>query len=130
MNNDNHQFQPKIGTIQGVHYAKDNEVAIVIETSGRKRFVVVYSLRTDRWVHNDTYELGFLEVYQGEYPEQHEKVFGVGESIIYGENEIISIEIEGNSVHFVRFEIDHYGYWYILDYGKINCGITNEVPDL
>jgi hypothetical protein len=85
---------------------------------------------TDRWLHKDTYELGFLEVYQGEYPEQHENVFDIGESIIYGENEIISIEIEGNSVYFVCFEVDHYGYWYILDYGIINCGITDGVPDL
>jgi hypothetical protein len=36
MNNDNHLFQPKIGTIQGVHYAKDNEVAIVMESLSRK----------------------------------------------------------------------------------------------
>ena len=130
MNNDNHPFQPKTGSILGVHYAKNNEVAIVIETLGRKRFVVVYTWSIDHWVHNDTYELGFLEVYQGEYPEQHENVFDVGESIIYGENEIISIEVEGNSVYFVRFEVDHYGYWYMLDYGTINCGIIDGVPVL
>ena len=35
MNNDNHPFQPKTGSILGVHYAKNNEVAIVIETLGR-----------------------------------------------------------------------------------------------
>jgi hypothetical protein len=85
-----------------------------IETLGHSRFVVVYTWLTGRWVHNDTYQLGFLEVYQGEYPEQHENVFDVGESIIYGKNEIISIEIERNSVYFVRFEVDIYGYWYML----------------
>ncbi len=42
-------------------------------------------------------------------------VWLIGQSVTGGHGVVLTVERVGNDLAFSRFEVDHYGFWFVLD---------------
>lgn len=117
MSNQDYVFEPAQGAIQWVRYTHNgvHDVAIVLEVLRNQRFIILYSWSDEGWLLTDSYEMGFLAVYIGDVPNLQGVQIDVGQSVTGGDGVVLAVERVGNDLAFSRFEIDHYGFWFVLD---------------
>ena len=117
MSNPDYVFEPTQGAVQWVRYAHNgvHDVAIVFEVLGNLRFIIVYGWSDEGWLLTDSYEMGFLAVYEGDVPNLQGVQIDIGQSVTGGHGVILTVERVGNDLAFTRFEVDHYGFWFVLD---------------
>ena len=54
-------------------------------------------------------------MYEGELPDLYGVQIDVGQSVTGGDGMVLAVERVGNNLWFCRFEVDHYGFWFVLD---------------